>query len=64
MSLKSRMMNGYRCVVPGIGAPIRDKDGKVAKLHVLGPNRTRKTVLRIQAERAASRAATEQKPKP
>lgn len=59
MSLKSRLLSGY-CVsrgTPGILDPIRDKNGNVARLHVLGPRRTRKAIMRIQAEQAASREA-------
>lgn len=55
-SLKSRLRSGY-CVSrtsPGILDPIRDKNGDIAKLYVLGPRRTLKVAKRIAAERAAA----------
>lgn len=53
MKLKSRLLGGW-CVprtLPGIAAPIRDKNGAVAKLHVLGPQRTLKVMWRLAAEK-------------
>jgi hypothetical protein len=38
-------------MMPGIAAPIRDKNGDVAKLHVLGPRRTAKIMRRIAGEK-------------
>lgn len=63
MNLKNRMRYGYSIArtTPRILDQIRDKNGDVARLHVLGPKRTRKVVRRIQAERAASMAASRPK---
>jgi hypothetical protein len=53
MSAKSRILNGWGIprMMPGIAAPIRDKNGDVAKLHVLGPRRTAKIMRRIAGEK-------------
>ena len=54
-SLKNRLLNG-ECLprhLPGLYAPVIDKNGEVAKLHVLGPRRTAKMMRRVAAERSA-----------
>lgn len=63
MNLKDRIKYGYSVArsTPGILDPIRDKNGDIAKLHVLGPKRTRKVVRCIQAERVAAIAASRPK---
>ena len=52
-SLKSRLLNGecFPRHTPGLYAPVIDKNGDVAKLHVLGPQRTLKVMWRLAAEK-------------